>query len=1056
MNDSASGDGPYPEQPIPETLTRQSRRGYCGCCKELYTCLDQHLQTIRHRQFASETRNLGSAKSLMERFLQDVIQYHPSRYKDNRSTYMDLPSISAPLLPKKELADIHSYQDDKDTVETREELPSTDNESIRSAHLLVGRNTSYNRAKGSGASPMFIGAPPSHKDSIIKEPTFGEQLMDISSPTHKDLCRTAFLGVSEGVLSCNKMDKHGHRIALGLYKPAPRKGIKDHDKSMAVSPPRCEQHEHWSPTLAQMNFPNVSSGPAFRFSKLHNINSQGAIAGSSLPQLRDYTGPSSPRCTGGPSQAEENKPQTRNTVTCLSTLKETKIVDRIEDLVSETIETVIQKYCNRQAPQSQDSDSENSAAEVKGMPTYCQLEKKRKAVETGRKSSVPGIKRPPEGDHHPCTSSNGNEMICNKQAIKDTASCFKKMLSLTLSNDRKSGGHHQGTGEDGSSDGSICSLGSQLGHLRSTSSSEWDASVKVEKDCSRLASKDLDLLTDTQITLEDRDYKTQLSSVLHFQPDVCDKMEEENLIPSENGVKVENVEEKPQQPLEVEQKLRSLPYVPACFAGKTWSEIMAEDDLKVEALVKEFKEGRYLCYFDSESLANHGKKLRKKHRSDVKDVSKVTSKASVDTSLDVTVPEMLPHLQERNDEAEPSPAPCKPEVDKKPALRHCRLASRCQVVKVSHGTQTSEVSYPVVKTKSRRLQQEPENIWTGPEQEERADMKTRLCSLRLPRAYSKIMSPVQPRTVIYVLSSPDFTSAAQAVSRDGKRNSKASEDSASPTKYKYKKSPVRYYDPATNRIVKTPPSTFSSERLRRSSHHVRQLFRSLSPDINMGQLTDDRKCSTNKSWMKADVLKAGVKSGNGGSLQHPGNATTSMPWPAGGLKTKDWALGESPSSDCPSKSTGTASSSRQPSLSKSLMGSDGPPPPRRFSDQKSVILSPLRRNTPESPFGKLNVYVGPRSRRAPEKENPRAGSGEEVLSSLRGVSSQSDSGGLTTAVGPPPPRRPRLRSSFRAVPNKDGSSGAKVLRREAEHSNVAAREKATLRHSPRQGTRKRK
>uniref|UniRef100_UPI00398E96B1 DBF4-type zinc finger-containing protein 2 isoform X1 n=3 Tax=Pristiophorus japonicus TaxID=55135 RepID=UPI00398E96B1 len=1032
MNDSASGNGPYAERPIPETFVRQSRRGYCGCCQELYTCLEQHLQTTRHRRFASESRNQVAAKSLMERFLQDVIQYHPSRYNDNRSTYMDLPSISAPLVPKKELADVHSYQDDKETIGTREELPSTDNESIRSAHLLIGRNTaSCNRAKDSIASSLLIGDPLNRKETISKEPAAGEQLADISSPTHKELRRTAFLGVSEGILSYNKVDRQGRCLSLGLYKPVPRKGIKDHNKPLAISPHRCEHPEHWSPTSPQMNFPNVSSGPAFRFSKLHNVNFQGTIAGPPLPQLRDYAGACSPRCTGGPSQTEECKPQNRNTVTCLSTLKETEMADRIEDLVSETIETVIQKYCNRKISHPQDSGSENSAAEVKGTPTYCPLEKQRKTVERSPQNSVPVTKWAPEGNHHSCTPSNNCEMVCSRQAIRDTASCFKKMLSLTLSSERKSRVHRQGTGDDvGSSGGSMCSLGSQLGRLNSTSSSEWDASVKIEKDCSKTAVKDLEVLTETQITLEDRGYKTQLSSVLHFQPDECGKMEEENPAPSENDVKAEPVEEKV-QPLESERKLRSLPYVPATFAGKTWSEIMAEDDLKVEALVKEFKEGRYLCYFDSESLANHGKKQRKKHRSGVKD----TSKVSAESSLDVPMLETLPHLQEGNDEAGPSPALCKPVLHKKPASRHCRLASRCQVVKVSHGTQTSEVSYPVVKKKSRRIEQEPENVWSGPGQEERSDMKTRLCSLRLPRSYSKIMSPVQPRTVIYVLSSPEFTSVAQAASREDKKISRASEDSASPTKYKYKKSPVKYYDPATNRILKMPPGTFRAERMSRSSLYVRQLFRSLSPDINMGRPTDERKSR----------LKAGVA---GSSLLHAGNAASSTPWTAG-AKGKERALGENPGSDCPSKS----SSSLQTSLSRSLFGSDAPPP-RRHSDSKGVVLSPLRRDTPESPFGRLNVYVGPRSRRAPEKENPR----KTPLYNLRGVSSRSDSR-TPAGTGPPLPHRPRLRSGVRvAAADKGGPSlGDKMAQREVEGGEVAvAREKVTHRHNPRHGTRKRK
>ncbi|XP_048477367.1 DBF4-type zinc finger-containing protein 2 isoform X2 [Rhincodon typus] len=1004
----------------------------------------------------------------MERFLQDVIQYHPSRYKDNRSTYMDLPSISAPLLPKKELADIYSYQDDKETVGTREELPSTDNESIRSAHLMVGKNVaSCNRVKASVSSPVSVGAPLGHRDTAAKETVCGEHLIDISSVTSKGLRRTAFLGVTEGVLSCGKADRHGHRIDLGLYRPTPRKGIKDHDKTNppAVSQPRCEPHENWNPP--QTNFPNVSAGPAFRSSRLHHVTSQGATAGSPLPQLRDYTGPGSPRCAAGRSQAEECRPQNRNAATCLSDLREAKMVDRIEDLVSETIETVIQKYCNRRTPQSQDSDSENSAAEVKGVPTFCQLEKKRKAVEAGLQSSVPGRKWPPEGEHHPSAPLNSGDLVCSRQAMRDTASCFKKMLSLSLSSERKAGGQRQAAGEDGSSGGSICSLGSQLGHLKSTSSSEWDTSVKVEKDCSRVASKDLELLTDTQITLDDRGYKTQLSSVLRFRPEECDKTDEECPARSESHAKADQTGDGQQAP-EGDRKLRSLPCVPASFAGKTWSEIMAEDDLKVEALVKEFKEGRYLCYFDSESLANCGKKQRRKHRSCHKDAPQAPSKASAENAG------ALPHLQEANDEAEPKPEACRPEAGKKPGLRHCRLASRCQVVKVSHGTQTSEASYPVVKKKSRRAEQEPENVWAGTEAEaeDRPGAKARLCSMRLPRAYRKIMSPVQPRTVIYVLSSPDFASAAQAACHEAKRTSKASDDGASPAKYKYKKSPVRYYDPTTNRIVGTPPG----------AHHVRQLFRSLSPDINMGQLAD----------------KSRIKAVGGGAvptaaLPHPGNNQASGLWPTAAAAPSSSSLkerppGESPGSECPSKSTGVASSSRQPSLSRSL-GSDGglrPPPappqhqrcPRRrrhhlLSEPKSGLLSPLRKETPESPFGKLQVYVGPRSRKPPDKEGPRQGSGEgrvtgceeeeeeledgdgdgskedgaagappEPRPALRGASSHSDTGPPTAS--PPPSRRPRLRPASR-----DAASGRMALRREAEVVVVP-------RQSPRQATRKRK
>ncbi|XP_032880233.1 DBF4-type zinc finger-containing protein 2 isoform X1 [Amblyraja radiata] len=989
MTDNASGA--YAEQPNVDTFPMQSKRGYCGCCQELYTCLEQHLQTTRHKQSAGESRCQVVAKSLMERFLQDVIQYHPSRYKDNRPTYMDLPSISAPLIPKKEVADIHAYQDEK---ETREELPSTDNDSVQSAHVLVGKSVvSCNQTKDSNTSSLPVGDPVSGKDTAIKEPASVEQA-EVSSSSYKELCRTAFLTAREGILSCSKVDRHGSRIALGIYKPMSRRGIKDCNKLKATGSPGSEDHEHWNP-MSQMNFPNVSSGPVFKFSKLHHINSQGTIAGPPLPQLGDHMGPSGPHCPGGPSQLEECKPHSRNTAPCPATLKETKVAEHMEDLVTETIETVIQKHCSRQASRLKDSDSENSMC--------CQLQCRRKTVGRGLQRT----KWPPERDHG--TPSSSCEMTCSRQTLQETASCFKKMLSLTLSCETKSGGQRQGTGEDVASlGGSTCFLGSQLGQLESSSSSEWNASVKVEKRCSRIPVKDLELITDARISLEDPDYKTRLSSVLRLQTEECDKMEVENAGPAESSVKAEYVEEKTQH-VETEQRLQSLPYVPPSFAGKTWSEIMTEDDLKVEALVKEFKEGRYLCYFDSESLANHGRK-QKKHRDKVMETSKGTCKESADSSRSVPVTEALPHLQEGNEETELPPTLGQSALGKKPALRQYRMASRCQVVKVSHATQTSEAGYPVVKKKSRRMDQEPENFWSGPDQVETPSMKTRLCSLRLPRSYSRIMSPVQPRTVIYVLSSPDFESTVRAASLEGKRSSRTWQDGANPAKYKYKKSPVRYYDPTTNRILKTLPASLGQ------SHHVRQLFRSLSPDINAGSTADEHR---------GTMTKIHPKTGGACSLLQACSNAASSSWPAGLLKPRDWALGEAPGSD-----------SR----------SDGPPLPL----QKNLVLSPLRRGGPDSPFGRLQVYAGPRSRRHPDREAPGPAStrDELQLSNPRGTTLQSD---IVPSAPASSPGRPRLRSGIRRPADKGGSSGEKVLRRETRSG-----EKGAKRRGRRQGLRKRK
>ncbi|MGH0125221.1 UNVERIFIED_CONTAM: hypothetical protein FKN15_058910 [Acipenser sinensis] len=72
----------------------------------------QHILSTRHKDFVSNSRNNVSANSLMERFLQDVIQHHPYRYNDSRPTHADLPSLNLPLVPKEELSDVYCLPED--------------------------------------------------------------------------------------------------------------------------------------------------------------------------------------------------------------------------------------------------------------------------------------------------------------------------------------------------------------------------------------------------------------------------------------------------------------------------------------------------------------------------------------------------------------------------------------------------------------------------------------------------------------------------------------------------------------------------------------------------------------------------------------------------------------------------------------------------------------------------------------------------------------------------------------------------------------------------------
>ncbi|XP_071418421.1 DBF4-type zinc finger-containing protein 2 isoform X3 [Pithys albifrons albifrons] len=361
---------------------------------------------------------------------------------------------------------------------------------------------------------------------------------------------------------------------------------------------------------------------------------------------------------------------------------------------------------------------------------------------------------------------------------------------------------------------------------------DCDAPIQSGTDLPKAAIKDIEFLKEVQVSLQNKDYRTQLSSVLKT----------ESVEKTEAGK--QDVVVHTEEPV-----LPALPHVPPSFVGKTWSQIMHEDDIKIEELVRDFREGRFRCYFDSESSANcAGKRIKKKKQKDEKRINIIEGNRTESAAVKA-LPELNDALSGGSDFDNPSLASdtlCNPQIPKLPRKRTWRLASRCQVVKVSHGTQTSLLNYPVAKRKMSRRESDPADqkasiMWL--ENEKTPNMKTRLCALKLPESYSKIMSPVQPKTVVYVLSCPEVkqckgkptdTSEVRNGNCTGRKDS---------VRYKYKQCSFKYYDPLTNRILKTPPKSTVGEKAKKPSH-IRQLFRSLSVDANMRKLADGQREST--------------------------------------------------------------------------------------------------------------------------------------------------------------------------------------------------------------------
>ncbi|NXN82104.1 ZDBF2 protein, partial [Bombycilla garrulus] len=89
------------EHAQPGASAVQNRQGYCNCCHVHYSNLEQHIFSSQHRHFTTYCRNRMGTSSLMERFLQDVLQHHPHRYHDSRPTYDDMPlpvTLEAPRI----------------------------------------------------------------------------------------------------------------------------------------------------------------------------------------------------------------------------------------------------------------------------------------------------------------------------------------------------------------------------------------------------------------------------------------------------------------------------------------------------------------------------------------------------------------------------------------------------------------------------------------------------------------------------------------------------------------------------------------------------------------------------------------------------------------------------------------------------------------------------------------------------------------------------------------------------------------------------------------------
>ncbi|XP_066201607.1 DBF4-type zinc finger-containing protein 2 [Saccopteryx leptura] len=279
-----------------------------------------------------------------------------------------------------------------------------------------------------------------------------------------------------------------------------------------------------------------------------------------------------------------------------------------------------------------------------------------------------------------------------------------------------------------------------------------------------------------------------------------------------------------------EPVLEALPHVPPSFVGKTWSQIMREDDMKINALVKEFKEGRFHCYFDDDCET---RKVKKKNLNE----KKITSADLNDTAF---IQVLLDCHYNIDDFSVALDKPSHLLTEKRPYEQKWRVSSRCRAVKVSHGTQTSVTGYLVTK---RVIGQEdsPKLKHLFLHNDRKPKRKIEIGTIEFLESYTNILKPLHPNALVYVLSSNIKQKEGESLkfSKIRCQNGKNNQDLS--IQYKYKQGSFNY-DPLNKQIVINPPLNIEIPESDRNNW-VQVHF----SDLNSSAEDDDRHLQSSTS-----------------------------------------------------------------------------------------------------------------------------------------------------------------------------------------------------------------
>ncbi|XP_051797918.1 LOW QUALITY PROTEIN: DBF4-type zinc finger-containing protein 2 [Acanthochromis polyacanthus] len=901
MSDSSEEDDPRKAEPTSRmwaesqpgpSRCQPSRQGYCGYCRVLYSNLDQHLSSLKHldsvRSSSRGSSTVSSASSrtkltLLERFLQDVMQHHPHRYNDPRPSHADLPSVSAPPLPRAELDELRFSDDDSRSRGTREHLPSSDDASCQGAnqqpddgtcsqsgeradqkrlsapiteqeeggkrllqapppcsqtpppqsqtpppqskappsvHRKAHRKTNRRKTSDSSASSQPHRGPGPDQNprlqtsSDLRPQTSSDRRLQTSSDPRPQTSSDRRLQTSSDrrlqTSSDRRLQTSSDRRPQTSSDPRPQ--TSSDRRLQTSSDPRPQTSSDPRPQTSSDRRLQTSSDPRPQTSSDRRLQTSSDPRPQTSSDRRLQT--SSDR---RPQTSSDPRPQTHldpRLQTPSDPRPQTHLDPRLQTPSDPRLQTPSDPRLQTPSDPRLQTPSD-PRLQTPSDPRHQTHLDPRHQTSSDPRHQTPSDPRPQTHlDPRHQTSSDPRPWLSwqkqRREAQKEEAfsSDHSDLLDQTIEEVIQVFCH--GVGSTPCQQEETESFHLSLPVSMETHSDDWDSPVQqvafqrghtpadTPVQVGHTGGQELSRLMDVQVDLKDQVYSYQLDSALHSdgRPWGGPRLDQGFW-----GLPIEEVLPAPER-------------IPESFRGKSWAQIEQEDEEKVDRLVRQFRRGRFLCYFDSESLARYGRRDKKKGRGQYKETEQHSG--------------VLPLLEQDSESVY---------VRRRRRGRRwsCRLASRCQVVKVSHSTQTVRLVVPAVH---QTAEAPPSSIpATNQDAAERTpEAQTWRC---LPPSYHNIITPVQPRTsLVYLLCSPSgptpsCTPAPGSAPKRCRKKRRPLDQQG--LKVKYKQLPVRFYEPGTNRILKNPPKGITAPRLRPHCPPppcVRQLFRSLSPDLN--------------------------------------------------------------------------------------------------------------------------------------------------------------------------------------------------------------------------------